>query len=357
MVTGGPVSAAERDSVRFGATTIEYEVRRSPRRHKTVQITVDGGGVEVIAPSATPGPEVRAIVAKRAAWILARLAEASGAAGAAGTVSSPVPTPRRFVSGETLPYLGRNVRLIVEPAAAGTRSPEVRFDHWRFRIAVPPSLDDDFNAGIGGSVSGGGAGSVGGVGGHSASGVRVSDGGASGSGVGVGVGGGASGSGVGVGVGGGASGSGVGGVGGGASGSGVGGVGVGGGGGGAGDGGERRERIRRAVVAWYRARAGERVPACVDRWQPRLGRGPAPRVLIRDQRQRWGSCAPDGTLRFNWRAVMLEPALIDYIVVHELAHLAVRSHSPEFWRIVTAAMPDAQHRRRRLREAGRSLPL
>ena len=93
------------------------------------------------------------------------------------------------------------------------------------------------------------------------------------------------------------------------------------------------------------------------RWHPRLGRGPAPRVLIRDQRQRWGSCAPDGTLRFNWRAVMLEPALIDYIVVHELAHLAVRSHSPEFWRIVTAAMPDAQHRRRRLREAGRSLPL
>jgi len=345
-VTGGPVAAAERDSVRFGATTIEYEVRRSPRRHKTVQITVDGGGVEVIAPSATPGPEVRAIVAKRAAWILARLAEAGGAAGAAGTVSSPVPTPRRFISGETLPYLGRNVRLIVEPAAAGTRSPEVRFDHWRFRIAVPPGLDD-FNALTGGGVSGDGAGNVGGGGGVSgggASGVRVSDGGASGSGVRVSDGG-ASGSGVRVSDGG-------------ASGSGVGGVGVGGvGGGGAGDGGERRERIRRAVVAWYRARAGERVPACVARWQSRLGRGPAPRVLIRDQRQRWGSCAPDGTLRFNWRAVMLEPALIDYIVVHELAHLAVRSHSPEFWRIVTAAMPDAQHRRRRLREAGRSLPL
>ena len=291
VVTGRLALTAERDSVRFGATTIEYEVRRSPRRHKTVQITVDGGGVEVIAPSATPGPEVRAIVAKRAAWILARLAEAGGAAGSAGTVSSPVPTPRRFVSGETLPYLGRNVRLIVEPAAAGTRLPEVRFDHWRFRIAVPPGLDD-FNAGAASRVS---------------------------SGVGVG--------------------------------------GVAGDVGGAGDGGERRERIKRAVVKWYRARAGERVPACVARWHPRLGRGPAPRVLIRDQRQRWGSCAPDGTLRFNWRAVMLEPALIDYIVVHELAHLTVRSHSPEFWRIVTAAMPDAQHRRRRLREAGRSLPL
>ena len=344
------MSAAERDSVRFGATAIEYEVRRSPRRHKTVQITVDGGGVEVIAPSATPGPEVRAIVAKRAAWILARLAEAGGTAGAVGgSVSSPVPTPRRFVSGETLPYLGRNVRLIVEPAAAGARSPEVRFDHWRFRIAVPPSLDDDFNAGIGTGVGGEGAGDVGagGVGGDVSGEGVGSIGGDGASGVG---GGGAGGGPGGVGV----SGSDAGGVG---SGTGVGGGGVAGGVGGAGDGGERRERIRRAVVKWYRARAGERVPACVARWQPRLGRGPAPRVLIRDQRQRWGSCAPDGTLRFNWRAVMLEPALIDYIVVHELAHLSVRSHSPEFWRIVTAAMPDAQHRRRRLREAGRSLPL
>ena len=127
-------------------------------------------------------------------------------------------------------------------------------------------------------------------------------------------------------------------------GSGVGGAGTGydgvdGAGAGGGDGGERRERIRRAVVAWYRGRAEERLPACVARWQPRLGRGSPPRVLIRDQRQRWGSCAPDGTLRFNWRTVMLEPSLIDYIVVHELAHLSVRSHSPEFWRIVTAAMP------------------
>ena len=215
------------------------------------------------APSATSGAEVRAIVTKRAAWILARLAEAGGAVGAAGSVSSLAPAPRRFVSGETLPYLGRNVRLIVEPSVGGVRSPEVRFDHWRFRIAVPQFLEGD----------------------------------------------------------------------------------------------ERRERVRRAVVGWYRGRAGERLPACVGRWQPRLGRSPVPRVLIRDQRQRWGSCAPDGTLRFNWRAVMLEPALIDYIVVHELAHLAVRSHSPEFWRIVAAVMPDAQHRRRRLREAGRSLPL
>ena len=65
----------------------------------------------------------------------------------------------------------------------------------------------------------------------------------------------------------------------------------------------------------------------------------------------------DGTLRFNWRTVMLRPLLIDYIVVHELAHLEVRNHSKDFWALVSEKMPDAQLRRRRLREEGRTLPL
>ena len=64
------LAVTERDSVRFGDTTIEFEVRRSERRKKTVQLTVDGGGVQVAAPAATPDSELRAIVRKRAAWIL-----------------------------------------------------------------------------------------------------------------------------------------------------------------------------------------------------------------------------------------------------------------------------------------------
>ena len=56
---------SERSSVRFGDTTIDYDVRRSERRRKTVQITVDGGGVQVAAPMATPVSELRAIVRKR----------------------------------------------------------------------------------------------------------------------------------------------------------------------------------------------------------------------------------------------------------------------------------------------------
>ena len=87
-----------------------------------------------------------------------------------------------------------------------------------------------------------------------------------------------------------------------------------------------------------------------------MGWPETPEVLIRDQRQRWGSCAPDGTLRFNWRVVMLEPPLAEYVVVHELAHLKVGSHSSEYWALVSSLLPDAQRRRRWLREAGRILP-
>ena len=119
----------ERGRIRFGNTTIDYEVRRSERRKKTVQITTDGGGVQVTAPMTTPDSELRAIVRKRASWILSH---------ASGEMLETA--PKRFVSGETLPYLGRNVRMIVD--TADIRSPKVRFDHWRFRVTVPRGLDD-----------------------------------------------------------------------------------------------------------------------------------------------------------------------------------------------------------------------
>ena len=115
--------------VRFGDATIEYEVHRSQRRRKTVQITMDGGRVLVAAPTDTPGSKLETIVHKRAPWILRQAPDPLVA-----------PSKKRFVSGETLPYLGRNVRLIVEPS--DVPSPRVRFDHWSFRIDVPVQLDD-----------------------------------------------------------------------------------------------------------------------------------------------------------------------------------------------------------------------
>lgn len=119
---------------------------------------------------------------------------------------------------------------------------------------------------------------------------------------------------------------------------------------------EQHDRLGKAVADWYGERAEEQVWAHIGRWWPVLGRGGAPTVRIRNQRRRWGSCSSDGVLRFNWRLAMLEPALTEYVVVHELAHLTHMNHSSDFWGLVEEHLPDVKERRRRLREAGPTLP-
>lgn len=114
---------------------------------------------------------------------------------------------------------------------------------------------------------------------------------------------------------------------------------------------QARSAVRRAMEAWFRERAQEVLEASVQRWAAVMRCAPGP-VLVRHQKHQWGSCAPDGTLRFNWLLVMHHPELIDYVVVHELAHLRIRNHSPQFWAAVASAMPDFAERRARLREAG-----
>jgi predicted metal-dependent hydrolase len=79
------------------------------------------------------------------------------------------------------------------------------------------------------------------------------------------------------------------------------------------------------------------------------------RVLVRDQRRRWGSCAPDGTLRFNWRILMAPPHVVDYVVVHELAHLSVRNHSSTFWAEVERILPRYREAQATLKQVGPSL--
>ena len=120
---------------------------------------------------------------------------------------------------------------------------------------------------------------------------------------------------------------------------------------------ERQEWARAALTAWYKAQVWDFLVDRVAQWLPVMGRSDMPRVLVREQRSRWGSCSADGTLRFSWRLAMVEPSLIESVVVHELAHLDVMNHSPAFWDVVLRAMPDARERRKLLGEAGRSLPL
>lgn len=67
---------------------------------------------------------------------------------------------------------------------------------------------------------------------------------------------------------------------------------------------------------------------------------------------RWGSCSGKNVLNFSWRLIFAPPALIDYVVVHELCHIGCMNHSLAFWRRVAAVMPDYEIRRKALKQYG-----
>lgn len=238
-----PISA-EAGSITVEAAEIAYTVVRSKRRKRTIEIRVDPQrGVLVAVPRRTPAAEVAELVRRRAGWILRRASELAHR-----------PEPKQLLSGESLPYLGGQVSLLVEPGEA--KHVSVNFDGPGITVFVPGNLDGD----------------------------------------------------------------------------------------------ERRLAVAAGLERWYRGRAAEDLGARVALWWPVVGSEPRD-VLVCDQRRRWGSCSADGMLRFNWRLVQLDPVLIDYVVVHELAHLRVRDHSARFWAEVGRVQPDFALRRQRLRRA------
>jgi predicted metal-dependent hydrolase len=67
---------------------------------------------------------------------------------------------------------------------------------------------------------------------------------------------------------------------------------------------------------------------------------PVARVTVRDTKSRWGSCSSTGNLSFSWRLVFAPEAVVDYVVAHEVAHLAEMNHGPRFWKLVRSLTPD-----------------
>lgn len=105
-----------------------------------------------------------------------------------------------------------------------------------------------------------------------------------------------------------------------------------------------------ALREWLRARALEHFRQRCALHAPLMGVRPS-RVALSAAVTRWGSASAAGVIRLNWRLVHLAPALIDYVVVHELAHLREMNHSAAFWAHVRAVLPDFAARRAALRAA------
>jgi len=107
---------------------------------------------------------------------------------------------------------------------------------------------------------------------------------------------------------------------------------------------------------WYREQARAVISERVELYAARHG-FTYRKIRITSARTRWGSCSSMGNLNFTWRLVMAPPEVIDYVVVHELAHLRVNNHSKEFWKQVERIMPDYKQRLKWLKENGQKLTL
>lgn len=248
-------NAHRRDRVNYDGAVIEYEIRRSPRRRKTVEVMVEGGDVRVAAPAAATDDYLRRFVLSKAPWIMRTIHEPPP--------PSPETLPQRFADGATLPFLGRDYPMLT--CAPDPLRPPVSLDLEQeiFHIVLPEGEFDGF----------------------------------------------------------------------------------------------AYQRVSRAVADWYVGRAETYLAQRMDHWRPRCGVGWDSRMEVKNHRSQWGSCAPDGTLRFNWRLMMLPPEVVDMVVVHELSHLRVRNHSPDFWKVVGEHIPDYRELRKRLRELEKTLTL
>ena len=233
--------------VQFGRTAIPYAIRRSPRR-KTVSVAVDpeDGGVVLTAPVGVGVDRLDRVVRDRAPWILERLRRVQK--------GDPKPSPRRFVSGESYLYLGRQYRLRVVDSDLG----EAKLKAGWLEVPVQAALK----------------------------------------------------------------------------------------------GSQRAEAIRVGMVAWYRARAAQRLPERVEAWREAAGRRMVGKVIISDQRRRWASCDAKGNLRFNWRIIQAPLRLVDYVVAHELVHLRYPDHTAAFWRALEDVQNDFEMRKKRLKGLG-----
>jgi len=107
---------------------------------------------------------------------------------------------------------------------------------------------------------------------------------------------------------------------------------------------------------WYKSRAFEIISERVEKYSQQYNFAPK-QVKISSAKTRWGSCSPNGTLNFTWRLVMAPLDVIDYVVVHELAHLRVKNHSSKFWKAVEVIYPEYKKQRKWLRENGGKLNL
>ena len=107
-------------------------------------------------------------------------------------------------------------------------------------------------------------------------------------------------------------------------------------------------QIKDACVKIYKLAARQELTAKTMDYAFVMGVAPSG-IKINSAKTRWGSCSAQRSINYSWRLIMAEDGVMDYVVVHELAHIREMNHSPRFWAIVAGVLPDYKERRLRLK--------
>lgn len=235
--------------IKYGNTDIYYSLYRQER--KDVRIVIDlVNGVVVYTPKKTPDEKIHNLLSSKTRWIYNKIQEL-------GEVKINV-APKEFVSGEKLPYLGRQYRLKVHREAVDQSS--FGFKQGRFIATVPSNWGQE----------------------------KVQD------------------------------------------------------------------ILEESLIEWYRKHGLKKIKERTAYYEHLLGVN-AKAIQLRTQHKRWGTCTPEGNIYLNWRIVMAPVQVIDYIIVHELAHLRIPEHNQEFWNLVKSILPHYEEDKEWLRIHGMEL--
>ena len=109
-----------------------------------------------------------------------------------------------------------------------------------------------------------------------------------------------------------------------------------------------------AIIEWYRGRGEAWLKSRTRDWAEQLRVEPKA-ISVADLGHKWGSASAHGRVRLHWATFQLPPALVDYVLTHELAHLREPHHGPAFWQLLGRAVPDYDERKVQLARKGSQL--
>lgn len=119
---------------------------------------------------------------------------------------------------------------------------------------------------------------------------------------------------------------------------------------------EKKQKLQLLFKEWYIKHGKNKVEERSEIYCPKMGLEPTS-IKIKEQQKRWGTCTKEGAIYLNWRIIMAPMSIIDYVLVHELAHLKYPDHSNEYWRFIRSILPDYEQRKEWLRVNGPLLAL